>query len=95
MEKNQIKVEEKEIKQIKDNREENSKMMFEFGKIKLEMIGLEDRISNLNKLESDMKAKYKGNISKEQKIVSKLNQKYGEGFIDLDKGVFVPNEKNG
>tara|TARA_R100001082_G_scaffold57951_1_gene32025 strand:+ start:8667 stop:8951 length:285 start_codon:yes stop_codon:yes gene_type:complete len=93
MENKEIKIDEKEIKQIKDNREENSKMMFDFGKIKLERINLEHRMRELDKIESDMSAKYKGNISKEQKIAAKLNQKYGEGYINLDKGVFVPNEK--
>ena len=38
MENKENKIDEKEIKQIKDNREENSKMMFDFGKIKLERI---------------------------------------------------------
>ena len=90
MENKEIKIDEKEIKQIKDNREENSKMMFDFGKIKLERINLEHRMRELDKIESDMSAKY---ISKEQKIASKLNQKNGEGYINLDKGVFVPNEK--
>ena len=95
MENKEIKIDEKEIQQIKENREENSKMMFDFGKIKLERIGLEQRETELDKIESDMKARYKGNVSKEQKIASKLNQKYGDGFINLDKGVFVPNENKG
>jgi len=93
MENKEIKIDEKEIKQIKDNREENSKMMFDFGKIKLEKIGLEQRMRELEKAESDMSAKYKGNVTKEQKIAAKLNQKYGEGYINLDKGVFIPNQK--
>ena len=93
METKEIKIDEKEIKQIKENREENSKMMFDFGKIKLERINLEHRIAELDKIESDMKAKYKGNVSKEQKIAGKVNQKYGDGFINLEKGVFVPNEQ--
>ena len=93
MENKEIKIDEKEIKQIKDNREENSKMMFDFGKIKLEKIGIEQRVRELEKAESDMSAKNKGNVTKEQKIAAKLNQKYGEGYINLDKGVFIPNQK--
>ena len=89
MENKEIKIDEKEIKQIKDNREENSKMMFDFGKIKLERINLEHRMRELDKIESDMSAKYKGNMTKERKIADKLKEKHGEGYVDLAKGLFI------
>ena len=39
-----------------------------------------------------MTAKYKGNVSKEQKVANKLKNKYGDGVVNLDKGIFIPNE---
>tara|TARA_R100000963_G_C4593623_1_gene69911 strand:+ start:184 stop:468 length:285 start_codon:yes stop_codon:yes gene_type:complete len=93
MENKEIKIDEKEIQQIKENRGENNKMMFDFGKIKLERISLDQRMKELDKIESDMEARYKGNINKEQKVATKLSQKYGDGHIDLDKGVFISNKK--
>ena len=67
--------------------------MFDFGNLKLERINLELRISDITKVESDMAAKYKGNITREQRIAEKLKEKHGDGMVDLDKGVFIPTKK--
>ena len=45
-------------------------------------------------MEEDMIARYKGNVTKERKMSSKLNKKYGDGTIDLEKGVFISSKKS-
>jgi|TARA_R100000084_G_scaffold95944_1_gene49809 hypothetical protein len=88
-----IKIEEKELKEIKDLRAENSRMTFDFGRIKMDIILIKARLTELEKLENDMTAKFKGNQSKEAKLTEKLKKKYGDGTINLEEGVFTPVEK--
>ena len=88
-----IKIEEKELKEIKDLRAENSRMTFYFGRIKMDIILIKARLTELEKLENDMTAKFKGNQSKEAKLTEKLKKKYGDGTINLEEGVFTPVEK--
>ena len=88
-----IKLEEKELKEIQEIKEENSRITVDFGKIKLDLIMLKAKLMEVEKIESDMEAKFKGNMTKEKKIVDKLNKKYGEGSIDLANGVFTPAPK--
>jgi regulator of replication initiation timing len=85
-----IKIEEKELKEIKEIRKDNSKMMVDFGRIRVDVILLKSRLTDLEKMESDMTAKFKGNQTKEAKISEKLKKKYGDGTINLDEGVFTP-----
>ena len=88
-----IKIEEKELKEVKDLRAENSRMTFDFGRISMDIILVKARLTELEKLESDMTAKFKGNQSKEAKLTEKLKKKYGDGTINLEEGVFTPVEK--
>ena len=44
----------------------------------------------VEKMESDMEARFKGNMTKEKKMLDKLNKKYGEGSVDLANGIFTP-----
>tara|TARA_R100001594_G_C3878309_1_gene225269 strand:+ start:188 stop:478 length:291 start_codon:yes stop_codon:yes gene_type:complete len=88
-----IKIEEKELKEVKDLRAENSRMTFDFGRIKMDIILIKARLTELEKLENDMTAKFKGNQSKEAKLTEKLKKKYGDGTINLEEGVFTPVEK--
>ena len=89
----EIKIDKNIIDDVTKLRNEVNKIMFDFGNLKLERINLEQRISDITKVESDMAAKYKGNITREQRIAEKLKEKHGDGMVDLDKGVFIPTKK--
>ena len=52
------------------------------------------REQNWGKMEEDMIARYKGNVTKERKMNTKLSKKYGDGTIDLEKGVFMSSKKS-
>tara|TARA_R110002020_G_scaffold381732_2_gene592613 strand:+ start:543 stop:836 length:294 start_codon:yes stop_codon:yes gene_type:complete len=95
MEKNKIiKLEEKDLNEIKSLRDENSRLTVDFGRVRLEMILLRAKLSEMEKMDNDMEAKYKGNRTKEKKLVEKLNKKYGRGSVDIEKGIFIPVEDN-
>ena len=89
----EIKIDKNIIDDVTKLRNEINKIMFDFGNLKLERINLEQRMSDIERMESDMAAKYKGNMTREQRIAEKLKEKHGEGVVNLDKGVFIPSEK--
>jgi|TARA_R100000329_G_scaffold822_2_gene1579 hypothetical protein len=88
------KLEEKEISEIRNARADNGMIAYELGRIKIEQINLESRLDDLDKMEEDMIARYKGNVTKERKMNTKLSKKYGDGTIDLEKGVFMSSKKS-
>jgi hypothetical protein len=88
------KLEEKEVSEIRNARADNGMIAYELGRLKIEVINLESRLDELDKMEEDMIARYKGNVTKERKMSSKLNKKYGDGTIDLEKGVFISSKKS-
>ena len=85
-----IKLEEKELKEIREIREVASKMTVDFGRVRLDIIMLKARLMEMEKIDSDLEAKFKGNQTKEAKIGEKLKKKYGEGTVNIDQGVFIP-----
>ena len=88
-----IKLKEEELKEIKELRQENSRMMMDFGKIRVDIILIKSRLAEMEKLEDDMTAKFKGNQTKEAKIAEKLKKKYGDGTVNLEEGTFTPMDK--
>ena len=63
-----IKLEEKELKEIREIRGENTRMTVDFGRIKMDIIMMKAKLSELEKMEDDMTARFKGNQTKEAKI---------------------------
>jgi len=87
------KLEEKEIKEIKEIASEKNQITIDLGKLKTDMILMEAQMKEYEKMEEDMVAKFKGNQTKGKKLMDKMNKKYGSGTINIDQGVFTPNTK--
>ena len=85
----EIKLEEKELKEIKELNEDKSKLTFEFGNLRMELILVRAKLLELEKLDSDMEARFKGSETKANKVMDKLRKKYGDGRIDINKGFFT------
>lgn len=85
----ETKLEEKELKEIKELNEDKSKLTFDFGNLRMELILVKAKLMELEKIDSDMEAKFKGSENKINKIMEKLRKKYGDGRINLAKGIFI------
>ena len=46
-------------------------------------------------MESDKVNEYNGKLKMEEKLIEKLNKKYGKGQVDITKGIFISMEDNG
>ena len=79
-----------EINMISDIRQKTSEKIMQFGEIELEMVWLEKRTDDLNKFKNDLKQKLYQLQAQEKDISDQLNQKYGEGTLNLDKKEFIP-----
>ena len=87
------KLEEKEIKELQELNAEKNTLTVNFGRLKTDMILVDAKMKELIKTEEDMVAKFKGNETKANKLISKLNKKYGGGQINIENGTFTPASK--
>jgi len=68
------------LKQIKNA---NNELLQELGQIKLLELNLESRINSAKEYQTQL-------IGKERQISKQLQDKYGQGSIDLNSGTFLP-----
>ena len=73
-----------EIQQLKDLREKNSQLVEQFGFIEYELQSLLLQKEELNNSLKEVK-------SLETTLGKQLQNKYGNGTINLEKGEFIPN----
>jgi|TARA_B110000305_G_C19073087_1_gene462589 hypothetical protein len=71
-----------EVQSLKILKENTEKITQEFGLIKLATLNLEAREENAENLLVKLK-------TQETQIVKALEEKYGQGSIDIDKGTFT------
>lgn len=72
-----------EVSQLKSIREKRIKLIENFGL-------LESRIQEFNMQKEELNEELKKLIKEEIQLGANLQQKYGDGSIDLDKGEFIP-----
>ena len=59
-------------------------------KITINKIRLDQRIADLESSEKNIKNQFIETQNKEKNFVEKINEKYGDGNLDLNTGVFTP-----
>ena len=75
-----------ELEKLQEIQQKNSALVQELGQIGLAQINLEKRQENAEK--------YLDGLREEESAFAKeLEDKYGTGSIDLEKGEFIPSEK--
>lgn len=77
------KLSQEELKQIQDIQNKNQAITLEFGQIELIKLSLEERVQNAKE--------YLVELKQEEKVLAvTLEEVYGKGSIDLEKGEFIP-----
>lgn len=77
------KLEAQEIEQLKLLKENTERIIKEFGEIKLAQLNIERREENAENILQQLK-------DKEKEVVKALETKYGQGSIDIERGLFTP-----
>lgn len=79
-----------EIDRIKDLRDANNAKISEFGQIEVEVLITSQRLESLSEAKNNTIKEYEELQESERNLVKELNEKYGDGTIDIQSGEFTP-----
>jgi len=82
-----VKLTEEEIKQIQEVQQSQASLVQELGEISLFELNLEARKDKAEDFLNELRVK-------EEQIGKELQEKYGSGTINLDKGEFIPSPES-
>lgn len=88
---NPIQLTEEEVQKIKSLQEKYNTVTGKLGQLKVEQINLETQIGRLQKLEEDFTKEYLETQLEETTFASEITKKYGTGEINLETGMFTPD----
>jgi|TARA_B110000211_G_C14017329_1_gene525974 hypothetical protein len=74
-----------ELQQLRDFQSQDNEITFALGQIELRKIFIEKEKQNLQ-------TRYQTQLQQQEKLGKELQEKYGDGNIDLEKGEFIKLE---
>ena len=84
---------EEEMNQLGQIKERYLDIQHQFGQAAIVKIRLENRIEELNTSVESLKKDYITNQKTEEEFVKTINEKYGDGELNPETGVFTPFSK--
>ncbi len=90
---NQIKFTKEELSGIREVRNSFNNITTNFGNLEVQRIQNEQRLSAIEQQKVIAENEYNQVIQQEAELLNNLNEKYGQGSLDLEKGVFTPIEE--
>lgn len=85
-----IKLQDTEMQALQTIQARYQEKVFQFGQFYLERIALDEKIKNLADAENKAKEEFVGIQQDEQKWMSEISTKYGDGNLSLKDGTFTP-----
>lgn len=89
----EIKFTEEEMKELEQIRSEYANKINIFGQIYLQKTNLQRQADELNKIEKEAQQEYYDIQKKEEEFLNKITEKYGEGSLNPETGIFSPANK--
>ena len=83
-----------ELKSLSDLQQGYQQKQSQFGQLKVQRILLTQQLENLDETELQLETQYSELQKSEQALVKTLNEKYGQGTLDPETGVFTSTESN-
>jgi len=65
----------------------------QIGQVEVELHLLKKRLDDIEELRKNLIEQYEGLQGEERDLVKNLNEKYGDGVLDLDSGRFIPSSQ--
>ena len=90
---NQIKFTKEELSGIREVRNSFNNITTNFGNLEVQRIQTDQRLSAIEQQKVIAENEYNQVIQQEVELLNNLNEKYGQGSLDLEKGVFTPIEE--
>lgn len=88
-----MKMTDSELVEVKLLRDKFQSKTFEMGLLYLEKMQVDEFIKNVTNKEQTLRDDWEGLKKSENELIDKLIKKYGEGSLDLNEGVFVPDKR--
>ena len=89
----QIKFTKEELSGIREVRNSFNNITTNFGNLEVQRIQAEQRLAAIEQQKVIAENEYNQVIQQEVELLNNLNEKYGQGSLDLEKGVFTPIEE--
>ncbi len=89
--KEEIKFTDEELEKISEFRKKYLDTQMGFGQAEITKTRLNRQHENLDKFIEDLRIQFDTIQEEEQKFIAGINEKYGDGVLDPDTGVFTPN----
>lgn len=83
---NTVQINEQELQQLHELRDQYTELTFRLGQIKLEQVTLNLQLKRLTELEQSMTDSYLKLTETETNVVNTLIEKYGNGELDIETG---------
>lgn len=80
-----------DIESVKELQGKYATTTAQIGQIEVELHLLEKRLRQIQEMRSNLFSTYEELQTAEQDLVKSLNEKYGDGVLDLDSGTFIPS----
>ena len=81
--------EQQDIESVKLLQSEYATNTAQIGQVEVELHLLKKRLDEIENIRTELFDKYESLQQKEKELVESLNQKYGDGVLDLDSGRFI------
>lgn len=85
-----IKVEEQELKSIRDIRGQYQQIMLQLGQAELQINDLDDALRQVEDAKKSLLNRYSEIKDAERTKMDELNKKYGAGNLNIESGVLTP-----
>jgi chromosome segregation ATPase len=82
-----------DIQVVKDLQSRYATNTAQIGQVEVELHLLRKRLSQIEDLRKTLFSTYDELQAEEKKLVASLNDKYGDGVLDLDSGKFIPSSQ--
>ncbi len=80
-----------DIEAVKELQSQYATNTAQLGQVEVELYLLNKRLKQMEELRITLFENYDSLQNKEEELVQKLNEKYGDGVLDLDSGRFIPS----
>lgn len=80
-----------DIQAVKDLQSRYATNTAQIGQVEVELHLLRRRLTQIEELRTSLFTTYDDLQKQEKELVESLNQKYGDGVLDLDSGRFIPS----
>ena len=85
-----VKFTEEELKTVEDLKKTYGSIQVQFGQAAISKIKLEEEIDGLNKYAADLRQQFIDAQKKETDFLDSIKEKYGDGELNPETGVFTP-----